>query len=414
MITQSFINSIQSDSGEALSAYKSEIAERLEVIYQEYPQCKLTQAFYLAASSADPTILKSSSNSESQMVRFAVMANSNFTPTMKLLETEPLARYAFACNQATENEILDRIALSHERQNPVIRALVETHPNKSQEVAAFYAMSPVVENQRYDDPEYDFFWEAFGVEGEVDLTAIEALIYLSMLDVVESPSLGSDFWGQAFDGPFPKGMNEVLSFFAKIPEDISKYAEFVVEVRTWAALEASELTEIENLSTDFNSTLTSYGQMEWVDSRSPRNSLILNSNTPISLLREIYDHEIENKCDEAFINGTLWRFAVSEYTPQDILEDLISRVEDGRISDPILVKALLMGQPYDYPFGLRTNKNLTKEQLLRVEALCNVEYRTPLDQQNRANKVAPLPNFFFRRVASFIGAFINRIRKVLK
>jgi hypothetical protein len=341
----------------------TELAHRLEIVTEKYPESSPTRAFYIAALSSDPRDIEKGMQSEHEMVRFAAMTNVGFVPTLELLKTEPLAKYAFAYNQSTSSEVLDAIALTKKKnQNGVIRALVEIHPNKSQEVAALYALSPLGENDEYDDSSYDFFWEAMGYESEkIDLEAMKALTYLDLLNVIEVPGSNDSFWYEAILDNEPSGLKKLYEFAASMPQDASGFYEDLCVLRCWAAEFLTDKATLEAFSEDDFTVSSGIGGFYFADSRSPRSCVIMNEKVSPALVRKIYQDEIKNEDFDAYLNGVLWRLASSAFSPQDVTSGLVALIKDGTIKDEQTIENLLIGEQGDVPQGLYNNPSLSPE-----------------------------------------------------
>lgn len=343
-------------------SHLTELDYRLEIVREKYLESSPTRAFYMAALIKDSGEIEKGLQSEHEMVRFAAMTNSNFTPTMDLLASEPLARYAFAYNQSTSTEILDQIAMSKKRQNPVIRALVEIHPNKSQEVAAFYALSPQEGNEEYDDSSYDFFWEAMGYESEkIDLEAMKALTYLDLLNVIEVPGSNDSFWYDAILDIEPEGLTKLYKFYAQMPQDASGFYPDLCVLRCWAAEYLTDQTVIEMFADDDYRVSSGVGGFYWADSRSPRSCVIMNEKVNPDLVRRIFQEEIAGEDFDSYLNGVLWRLACSTFSPVDVTTEIVKMLSDGTIKDELTINNLLVGEPEDFPQGLYSNSQISKE-----------------------------------------------------
>jgi hypothetical protein len=257
-------------------------------------------------------------------------------------------------------------------QSVTILADGKVHPNKTNELAALFALEPNFDPQEnYDDEAYAFFWEALGMESEeVDLEAAEALIYLSLLDAVEAPSANDAFWVEVFEDVAPAGIEEFLQLVVEMPREVSDFAYCVSEIRCWASEQVSDEKLIRILADDENGPYSGVGGFYWADSRTPRNTLLMNPATPKEIFHSIWEEEISTPDElDSYLNGNLWRLAVSQYTPIEILEGIIARIEDGRIKEEITVSNLLIGEPQDFASGLANNCALTDELAGRVQAL---------------------------------------------
>jgi len=335
------------------------LEERLEIVREKYLEGSITRSFYIAAMTEDAAIIKKALGSESEMLRFAAMSNSHFTPTMEIYKSEPLAAYAYAYNQSTSAEIIDAIAMTKKSQNPVIRALVEIHPHKSKEVAAFYAISPLEANEDYDDSSYDFFWEAMGYETEkVDLEAMKALTYLDLLNVVEVPGSNDSFWYDAILENETSGLKKLYEFYASMPQDASGFYYDLCVMRCWAAEYLTDKKTLEAFSEDDYTVSSGIGGFYWADSRSPRSCVIMNEKVSPDLVRKIYQEEISRNNYDEYLNGMLWRLACSPFSPQDVTTDIVFKIVAGVIKDEYVVNNLLVGEPDDFPQGLYHNSSL--------------------------------------------------------
>jgi hypothetical protein len=349
-----------------------EIELRFEVATQKMPESSPIRYFFLASMGDDAQVHSEALKSDQPLVRFGAMTNAKFSPDIELLASEPLAKYAYAYNQASSAEIVERIGMSKQELNPVVKELLQVHPNKTSEMAALFALEPSFDPQEnYDDEAYAFFWEALGLESEeVDLEAAEALIYLSLLDAVEAPGANDTFWVEVFEDVAPVGIEDFLQLVVEMSREVSDFAYCVSEIRCWASEQVSDEKLIRLLAQDEVGPQSGVGGFYWADSRTPRNTLLMNPATPKDIFYSIWEEELSTPDElDSYLNGNLWRLAVSQYTPIEILEGIIARIEDGRIKEEITVSNLLIGEPQDFASGLANNSALTDELAGRVQAL---------------------------------------------
>ena len=349
-----------------------EIEMRFEIATQKTSQNSPIRAFFLAAMGDDVQIHTEALKSDLALVRFAAMSNSKFVPDIALLATEPLAKYAYAYNQASSAEIVERIGMTKQNLNPVVKELLLVHPNKTGELSELLALQPSYNPEEiYGDEVYAFFWEALGMESEeVDLEAAEALIYLSLLDAVETPGANYAFWVDIFEEVVPDGIEDFLQLVVEMPREVSDFTFCVSEIRCWASEKVSDENLIRLLAKDEVGPNSGVGGFYWADSRTPRNTLLMNPATPKDIFHSVWEEELSAPDElDSYLNGNLWRLAVSQYTPNEILEGIIARIEDGRIKEEITVSNLLIGEPQDFPSGLANNEALTGELAERVQAL---------------------------------------------
>jgi hypothetical protein len=335
------------------------LKERLEIVREKYLEGSITRSFYIAAMTEDAAIIHEALGSESEMLRFAALSNSHYLATKDVLNNEPLAYYALAYNQSTPTEILDEIGMGKKNKNPVVRALIEIHPHKSQELAAFYALSPKSDEEEYDDSSYDFFWEAMGYETEkVDLDAMKALTYLDLLNVVEVPGSNDSFWYDAILENETRGLKALYEFYASMPQDASGFYYDLCVMRCWAAEYLTDKKTLEALSEDDYRVGSGVGGFYWADSRSPRSCVVMNEKVSPDLVRKIYQEEISRNNYDEYLNGMLWRLACSPFSPQDVTTDIVFKIVAGVIKDEYVVNNLLVGEPDDFPQGLYHNSSL--------------------------------------------------------
>ena len=70
-----------------------------------------------------------------------------------------------------------------------------------------------------------------------------------------------------------------------------------------------------------------------------------------------------------FPHPVLWRLSCNPAAPEDVIEGIMSLIEQGLVTDEYAQSELLVGEPDDFPYGLVTNPAVKGALRARVEAL---------------------------------------------
>ena len=331
-----------------------------------------------AASTGDLAKLAILRGHESRAVHFATFCNPLTIVSSSDLNIDPLIKFAAVFNPSTTSEILDEIGLAQTSTNPIIPDTIQSHKNASKEFKVFRAISDIrINEELYDNETEMFFTEAiFDDEGNVravsDLESLEALFYLYILGFIEAPDPTSGFWDFLVDSK-PKNITESIELFGSlpaIPESLYEECGTIVGARCNAG-ELSENSElIRALAWDKQLLYTGVGGFYWQDSRSPRSSVASNEHTPEDLLRTLFQEESNDTSGLGeFPHPVLWRLACNPKAPEDVLEGIISLIEQQLVTDEFAQSELLIGELNDFPYGLVTNPAVKGPLRIRVETL---------------------------------------------
>ncbi len=349
---------------------------------------QLTQ-MYEAATTTDSARLEDLRKNDSQAVTFSTFCNPLTLVTSSDLKSDPLIKYAAVFNPSTTTEILDEIGLNQITLNPVIPETIHAHKNVSKEFQVFRAITDLgINDELYDDETEKYFYEAIFDDGQVqsviDLESLEALFYLYILGFIEAPRPTREFWEYFLDSE-PKNITENIELFGSlpaIPESLYDECEAVVGARCLAGAWSKNPELIRKLAWDKQLLYTGVGGFYWQDSRSPRSSVAANENTPADLLRTILNEESEDSAGlSEFPHPVLWRLSCNPAAPEDVIEGIISLIEQGLVTDDYAQSELLVGEPDDFPYGLVTNPAVKGALRARVENLMRERDLDPADYE---------------------------------
>lgn len=330
-----------------------------------------------AALTQDEQALANFAKHSSAAVRFAALCNPKWVITDSELANNPLAKYAAVFNPSTSSALLDQIGMIQPTKNPVIPEAIHAHKNASKEFQVFRAINDIGLNEdNYEDESEMYFYEAIfddgDVQGMIDLESLEALFYLYILGFIDAPSPTREFWEYFLDSE-PKNLSENLHLFGSlpaIPEDLYDECEAVVGARCLAGAWTHDVSLMRSLAWDKQLLYTGVGGFYWQDSRSPRSSVASNHKAPVDLLRMLYAEELaDTEGLNAFPHPVFWRLACNPSSPHDVLEGIISLIEESKITEEYARRELLVGEDGDYPYGLITNPAVQGDLRARVEKL---------------------------------------------
>jgi hypothetical protein len=353
------------------------LQERLKLAQEAGSSYSNLAQMFEAAVTPDPTRLESFKNHESTAIRFAAFCNPNLVITSNDLKRNSLVKFSAVVNPSTSKEVLDEIGLDQVSHNPIIPEMINIHKNASQEFRVFRSITDIGMNEDlYDDASEKFFTEAIFHEGEVlkviDLEALQALFYLYILGFIEAPSPTGEFWTYFLDSE-PKNLVENVELFGSfpaIPESLYQQCDAVVGARCLAGAWSKNPELIQTLVWDKQLLYTGVGGFYWQDSRSPRSSVASNEHTPADLLRTILREEYEDSDGLGeFPHPVLWRLSCNPAAPEDVIQGIISLIEQGLVTEEYTQSELLVGEPEDFPYGLVTNPAVKGDLRKRVEAL---------------------------------------------
>jgi hypothetical protein len=337
----------------------------------------LLACIFEAASTGDSLKLENLRNHDSRAVRFSTFCNPLTVASSLDVQGDPLIKFAAVFNPSTLTEILDEIGLNQSSLNPVIPEAIHNHKNASKEFQVFRAISGFEINEElYDDETEKFFTEAIFDDGKVrtvvDLESLEALFYLYILGFIEAPAPTREFWEFFLDSQVTN-ITEIIEMFASlpaIPESLYDECDAVVGARCLAGGWSKNPELIRSLAWDRQLLSTGVGGFYWQDSRSPRSSVASNEHAPTELLRDIFKEESENSVGlNDFPHPVLWRLSCNPSTPEDVIEGIISLIEQKLVTDEYTQSELLVGEPEDFPYGLVTNPAVMGNLRSRVEIL---------------------------------------------
>jgi hypothetical protein len=344
---------------------------------------------YQAAITQDVALLESLRKSASPAVRFASFCNPLTTVSSSDLKSDPLIKFAAVFNPSTTTEVLDEIGLNQTSLNPVIPETIHLHKNASQEFRVFRAITDIgINEELYEDESEMYFLEAIFDDGEVqtviDLESLEALFYLYILGFVEAPGPTREFWEYFLDSE-PKNFSQNIQLFGSlppIPDTLYDHCETVVGARCLAGAWTKDQDLMRALVWDKQLVYTGVGGFYWQDSRSPRSSVAVNSDAPADLLRTIFQEEAADSTGlNDFPHPVLWRLTCNPSAPEDVLEGIISLIEQELVTDEDAQNELLVGEPDDFPYGLVTNPAVKGNLRERVDALMKARDMNPADYE---------------------------------
>ena len=353
------------------------LQERLQKAQEAGANYAQLASIFEAASTMDAARLDALKKHDSPAVRFAAFCNPLTVVTTPDLKSDPLIKFAAVFNSSTTTEILDEIGLNQTSLNPVIPETIHNHKNASKEFQVFRAITDIgINEELYEDETEMFFMEAIFDDGEVqtfiDLESLEALFYLYILGFIEAPAPTREFWEYFLDSE-PKNITENIELFGSlpaIPESLYDECEAVVGARCLAGGWSKNQDLIRSLAWDKQLLYTGIGGFYWQDSRSPRSSVAANEHTPPDLLRSLFKEESEDsKGLNEFPHPVLWRLSCNPSAPEDVIEGIISLIEQKLVTDEYTQSELLVGEPEDFPYGLVTNPAVQGELRARVEVL---------------------------------------------
>jgi hypothetical protein len=331
-----------------------------------------------AASTEDLAKLDILRGHESRAVRFATFCNPLTLVSSSDLSVDPLIKFAAIFNPATPSEILDEIGFDQTSTNPIILETIEFHKNASKEFKVFKALSDIrINEELYDEEDQMFFTEAiFDDEGNVrtviDLESLEALFYLHILGFIDAPAPTNEFWDTFLFDSEPKNLIEIIELFGSlpaIPESLNACSA-VVGARCFAGELSKNSDLIRALAWDKQLLSTGVGGFYWQDSRSPRSSIASNEHTPEDLLRTIFKEESKDISGLGeFPHPVLWRLSCNPKAPEDVIDGIISLIEQELVTDELTQSEILVGELDDFPYGLITNPAVKGPLRIRVEAL---------------------------------------------
>ena len=369
------------------------LQERLKKAHEAGDNYVQLAHIFEATTTADATQLEDLRKNDSPAVRFSTFCNPLTVVSSSDLKTDPLIKYAAVFNPSTPSEILDEIGLNQTSLNPVIPETIHGHKNASKEFKVFRAITDFgINDELYDDETEKYFYEAIFDDGQVqsviDLESLEALFYLYILGFIEAPRPTRDFWEYFLDSE-PKNITENIELFGSlpaIPDSLYDECETVVGARCLAGAWSKNPELIRTLAWDKQLLYTGVGGFYWQDSRSPRSSVASNENTPADLLRTILKEESEDSAGlNEFPHPVLWRLSCNPAAPEDVIEGIISLIEQGVVTDEDAQSELLVGELDDFPYGLVTNPAVKGDLRKRVEALMHERDLDPDDYE-----IAPL------------------------
>ena len=340
---------------------------------------------FVAATTIDPTQLADLRKHHSRGVRFATSCNPLTVISSSDLKSDSLIKFAAVCNPSTPSEILDEIGLNQTSLNPVIPETIHNHKNASKEFQVFRAIADIgIKEELYEDETEMFFMEAIfddeGVKTVIDLESLEALFYLYILGFIQAPAPTREFWEYFLDSE-PKNITENIELFGSlppIPESLYDECEAVVGVRCLAGAWSKNPELIRSLAWDKQLLYTGVGGFYWQDSRSPRSSVASNEHTPADLLRSILKEESEDsKGLNEFPHPVLWRLSCNPSAPEDVIDGIISLIEQELVTDEDAQSELLIGELDDFPYGLATNPAVKGGLRKRVDALMHARDLDP-------------------------------------
>lgn len=347
----------------------------------------LLACIFEAASTVDSSQLENLRKHDSRAVRFSTFCNPLTVVSSLDVQGDPLIKFAAVFNPSTLTEILDEIGLNQTLLNPVIPEAIHNHKNASKEFQVFRAISDFeIKEELYDDETEKFFTEAIFDDGEVrtvvDLDSLEGLFYLYILGFIQAPRPTREFWNFFLDFEV-SNVTETIEMFGSlpaIPESLYDECDAVVGARCLAGGWSKNPQLIRSLAWDRQLLSTGVGGFYWQDSRSPRSSVASNEHTPTDLLRDVFKEESEDSDGlNDFPHPILWRLSCNPALPEDVIEGIISLIEQNLVSDEYTQSELLVGEPEDYPFGLVTNPAVTGELRNRVETLMRARDLNPED-----------------------------------
>ncbi len=365
------------------------LQERLQKAHEAGAKYVQLAQMFEAASTADSTQLSDLRKSDSRAVQFSTFCNPLTLISASDLNSNPLVKYAAVFNPSTPSEILDAIGLNQTSLNPVIPETIHGHKNASKEFQVFRAITDFgLNDELYDDETEKYFYEAIYVDGQVlsaiDLESLEALFYLYILGFIEAPAPTRDFWEYFLDSE-PKNITENLELFGSlpaIPDSLYDECEAVVGARCLAGAWTKNVELIKTLAWDKQLLYTGVGGFYWQDSRSPRSSVASNEHTPADLLRTILREESEDEAGlSEFPHPVLWRLSCNPAAPEDVIDGIVSLIEQGLVTDEDAQRELLVGEPEDFPYGLVTNPAVKGEHRDRVETLMRERDLDPEDYE---------------------------------
>ncbi len=366
-----------------------ELQERLKLAQEAGPQYSDLALMFEAASTTDSTRLDSLKKHELAAVRFSAFCNPLTAVSASDLKSDPLIKFAAVFNPSTSTEVLDEIGLNQTTLNPVIPETIHAHKNASKEFQVFRAITDLGINEDfYEDETEMYFKEAIFDDGEVqnviDLESLEALFYLNILGFIEAPGPTREIWEYFLDHE-PKNLVENIEMFGNlpaIPDSLYDECSAVVGARCLAGTWTKNQELMRSLVWDRQLVYTGIGGFYWQDSRSPRSSVATNENIPLDLIRTIFEEEAadEERLGE-FPHPVLWRLSCNPSAPADVIEGIITLIEQQKVRDSYAQSELLVGEPDDFPFGLVTNPAVMGKHRERVEALMRERDLDPEDYE---------------------------------
>ena len=359
------------------------IKARFKLAQEAGPKYTELAQIFEAASTSDFAKLNQFKNSPSKAVNFAYFINKRVGVSKSDLGLDPLIKFAAVFNSSTSTEVLNEIEYDQSLINPVIWNAIRSHKNVSKESQVFQTLSPLdFEHEGVDESERYFAGAIYesskknftyaDVRYETDLENLEALFYLHILGFIDAPQPASEFWSYIEDSRI-NNLNQNLELFGSlpaIPKSLSHQYQSIIGARCLAAAFTKNLSLMHMLSWDKELVSTGIGGNFWQDSRSPRSSVAFNEFASPLLLRSIFKEESENiQGLDAFPHPELWRLSCNPNTPQDVLAEIVTLIENELVSDEMTRGELLIGHKDDYPFGLFTHTAISGELRRRVVKL---------------------------------------------
>ena len=371
-----------------------EIKKRLLLAQDAGPQYAELACVFEAAITKDMQRLSELRGHSSAAVRFASKVNPLTNIMLSDLNKDETIKFAAIYNPTTSTEILNHIGLKETSINSIIPKVIHLHKNASEEFQVFYALT----NSEKNDDSYAeslgelYFQEAIYDQSDehrltktnIDLIALESLLYIYLLGYLEAPSPTGEFWDY-IDESEVENLNKNFTLFGMmpaIPESLYEECATIVGVRCLAGAWSKDIKLMQSLMWDKQALYTGVGGFYWQDSRSPRSSVASNSEATAEMLRQLFEEELSDKEGlGAWPLPVLWRLSCNGKTPQDVLERIVTLIETKTISDELAQLELLVGEQDDFPYGLMTNKTVQGELRKRVVKLLRDNKLDPEDFQ---------------------------------
>jgi len=369
------------------------LQERLKLAEAAGPRYQELASMFEAVITKDQTKLDQLRKHPSAAVQFATYVNPLTIVVATDLESDPLVKFAAIQNPSTPMELLDLIGLNQTAVNPFIPETIHRHKKASKEFQVFRAITDFgLSEDKYNDEDEIYFLEAvyqeiddsYSVLTNIDLVALEALLYTYLIGAIKAPGPTGEFWDYLYDSE-PKNFNENLILFGQmpaIPDVLYDECRTIVGARCLAGALTKDVELMKSLMWDPLTLHTGVGGFYWQDSRSPRSSVASNSLATPAMLRQLFEEE--SKDEEglgAFPHPVLWRLSCNAATPQDVLEGIVALIESEKVSEEYAQLELLVGEPDDFPYGLITSVAVQGELRKRVEQLVRDRDLDPEDFQ---------------------------------